>query len=53
MHICAVIGEGVYFPNGHSMVLICFNAAVPAPFLVIGLGTLGTGKNFLISEGNL
>ena len=27
--------------------------AVPAPFVVIALITLGTGQNFLISEGNL
>ena len=33
--------------------LISMHTAIPSPFLVAALGTLGTGDNHLISEGNL
>ena len=29
------------------------HTAVPAPFLVVGLATLGTGNNFLIHDSEL
>ena len=33
--------------------VIFFRTVAPAPFLVVALATLGTGENFLISEGHL
>lgn len=35
------------------MVVFPLNTAIPTPFLIIALCTLGSGENFLISKGNL
>ena len=41
--------ENIYAHNFATF----FHTVAPAPFLVVALATLGTGENFLISEGHL
>ena len=35
------------------IIVLLFSPVLPTPLIVIGLATLGSGHNYLISEGNL